>query len=205
MTLQRRGVGIQWAGRGTQSRMCRRQTLGVPAGPPQLPAQLQGQPSQVLPLPPTGPDTHVTGLKGRLLRSDCDCSMLMDWFRASSWGRKQGPRGRSGRGDPLVLLPFTHLAQAWLSWTSPGRGAALSSTRAQIVPSLPHLCTRPPTHVFHRNTHSPHVHTRAHPDLLVHIPSRPPSTHTHTHTHTHTLTHSPDSLPHSHPVPLTLL
>lgn len=29
--------------------------------------------------------THVTGLKGRLLRSDCDCSMLMDWFKASSW------------------------------------------------------------------------------------------------------------------------
>jgi hypothetical protein len=33
---------------------------------------------------PTEPDTHVTGLKGLLLRSDWDCSMLMDWFRASS-------------------------------------------------------------------------------------------------------------------------
>lgn len=34
---------------------------------------------------PTGPETHVTGLKGLLLLSDCDCSMLIDWFRASSW------------------------------------------------------------------------------------------------------------------------
>lgn len=70
--------------------------------------------------PATGPGTHVTGLKGLLLRSDCDCSMLMDWFRASSWGRRQSPGHIRARG-PLVLLPFTHSAQAGPSWSSPGR------------------------------------------------------------------------------------
>ena len=28
--------------------------------------------------------THSTGLKGLLLRSDCDCSTLIDWFMAST-------------------------------------------------------------------------------------------------------------------------
>lgn len=63
---------------------------------PRLPSQLRGRASQ---RPPSRSDTHVTGLKGRLLLSDCDCSMLMDWFRASSWGGA-GPVGPQGRGPP---------------------------------------------------------------------------------------------------------
>lgn len=204
MTLQRRGAGIQWARRGTQSRMCRRQTLGVPAGPPQLPARLRGQPSQVLPPPPTGPDTHVTGLKGRLLRSDCDCSMLMDWFRASSWGRKQGPRGRSGRGDPLVLLPGSAslypLGPGLAQLDVPGkRGGPLfhEGTDSPITP--PPLHTPTHTRIPQKHSQPPRPHPRT---------PRPPRTYpkrASINTHTHTPAHSPDPLPHSHPVPLTLL
>lgn len=57
---------------------------------------------------PTGLDTHVTGLKGLLLLSDCDCSMLIDWFKASSW-RGMGPGASQDKVPHLVFLlcPFT--------------------------------------------------------------------------------------------------
>lgn len=58
-----------------------------------LPVSLAPKPVLRRALPgtmPAGLDTHVTGLKGLLLLSDCDCSMLIDWFRASSW-RGIGP------------------------------------------------------------------------------------------------------------------
>lgn len=45
------------------------QHCGCLPGPPQLPGQLRVRPSPRY-HPPEGSDTHVTGLKGRLLRSD---------------------------------------------------------------------------------------------------------------------------------------
>lgn len=59
---------------------------------PQPPTQPLSSPSSALAYSPVAlpqrehspGNTHVTGLKGRLLRSDCDCSILIDWFKASS-------------------------------------------------------------------------------------------------------------------------
>lgn len=70
--------------------------------------------------------THVTGLKGRLLRSDCDCSMLIDWFRASSWRERFGDVMKSGkpRLSPSHCLPnpsCTTNTQC-LTWCGSGRG-----------------------------------------------------------------------------------
>lgn len=47
----------------------------------------------------------MTGLKGRLLRSDCDCSMLMDWFKASSWREGFGNVEQSTETFPFPPPP----------------------------------------------------------------------------------------------------
>lgn len=84
---------------------CRRRAPGVPACLPSSHASAKMGPSKHH---PTGLDTHVTGLKGLLLLSDCDCSMLIDWFKASSW-RGMGPRAFQDKVPHLVFLlcPFT--------------------------------------------------------------------------------------------------
>lgn len=79
-------------------------------------------------------NTHVTGLKGRLLRSDCDCSMLIDWFKASSWKERFGyvtkspspshhlfPSLRTCQlsAQPLLQLSTTKVQhQAWVPFLS---------------------------------------------------------------------------------------
>lgn len=75
LTLQGKGKVLKDRGCGGPGQRAgprsERWTLWVPTWPPpphQLPSQLQGESSQVPPL--QGTDTHVTGLKGRLLRSD---------------------------------------------------------------------------------------------------------------------------------------
>lgn len=69
-------------------------------------------PSSTSPLGQTPGNTHVTGLKGRLLRSDCDCSMLIDWFKASSWRDRFGGVTKGGKLRPSpshLLLPASCL------------------------------------------------------------------------------------------------
>lgn len=104
LTLQRRGRGLRRQGGASKGQGHSRECAGGRYGgclPGPLSSQASSRSSPPRNLPPPGSDTYVTGLKGRLLRSDCDCSMLMDWFRASSWGEAEagdpsGPRSLAG-------------------------------------------------------------------------------------------------------------
>lgn len=84
LTLRRMGRVLRSRKEGCQEPPCRatqaKGTVGACLSPQLPPSSNTGSCRHH----PTGLDTHVTGLKGLLLLSDCDCSMLIDWFRASS-------------------------------------------------------------------------------------------------------------------------
>ena len=106
--LLHQGRSMNWAQSGVgnvkKGKFCRGQQRIKLEGV--LPTILSLRPPAQLPSPPSPANayypgaiprhecslgnTHVTGLKGRLLRSDCDCSMLIDWFKASNWKERFG-------------------------------------------------------------------------------------------------------------------
>ena len=180
----KRGCGEPGHGGAPGSGMCGRGTLWVPLA---LLGSCQGSPPGDLPR--HGSDTHETGLKGRLLRSDCDCSMLMDWFRASSWGRSRGQGHFRAQGLPTWSCPPQPLSPGPAKWELlrklrppsplPTDSCAFSYTAAPPMSPHPH---HSPTYVHTReHTHTGnftgHQFTPTHSThLQVHIPNQPPQT-----------------------------